>query len=50
MSAVDITVIYCLCGVANFTTVLQIMSVEGLIIFIYILNKGNMMCHVSKRH
>ena len=49
MSAVDITMIYCLERVTNFTTALQIMNVKGLIIFIYILNKGNMMRHVRKR-
>lgn len=49
MSAVDITMIYCLERVTNFTTALQIMNVKGLIIFIYILNKGNMMRHVRKK-
>lgn len=49
MSTVDITVIYCLSRVTNFTAALQIMNVEGLIIFIHPLNKGNMMCHMGKR-
>ena len=49
MSAVDITMIYCLSRLTNFTTALQIMNVEGLIIFIHILNNGNMMCHMRKR-
>lgn len=49
MSAVDITVIYRLGRVTNFTAALQIMNVEGLIIFMHMLNKGNMMCHMGKR-
>lgn len=49
MSTVDITVIYCLSRVTNFTAALQIINVEGLIIFILTLNKGNMMCHMGKR-
>lgn len=35
MSAVDITMIYCLCRVTDFTTALQIMNVKGVIKFIY---------------
>lgn len=49
MSTVDINVIYCLSRVTDFTAALQIMNVEGLILFIHMLNKGNMMCHTGKR-
>lgn len=35
MSAVDITMIYCLCRVTDFAAPLQIMNVKGVIKFIY---------------